>query len=102
MDRVKSILDRAGYDVTASSELQGEPNSGDVDDAAAVVRRCKTPCVIGLGGGSALDVAKLASLIAGADKPAKDYAQCAHPGYGRHDRRQRDRLSRLGMTPCRT
>ncbi|MDM8555136.1 iron-containing alcohol dehydrogenase [Desulfococcaceae bacterium HSG7] len=76
-DRVKTILERCGYDVVAFSDLDGEPKSESVDEAAAIVRDCKQPCVVGLGGGSALDVAKLAAVIAGDDSPAEDYALCA-------------------------
>jgi alcohol dehydrogenase class IV len=78
LDQVKSILERSGHAVTVFAELEGEPRSASVEKAAAVVRRCEQPCVVGLGGGSALDVAKLAAVIVGSDRPVEDYALCAH------------------------
>jgi alcohol dehydrogenase class IV len=50
-----------------------------VDQAAELIRRCDRPCVIGLGGGSALDVAKLSAVIAEDAYPAESYALCARP-----------------------
>jgi len=79
LDRVKSIMEGSGREVVVFSDLEGEPHASAVDEAAAIVRDCNQPCVVGLGGGSALDVAKLASVIAGDERPAEDYALCAHP-----------------------
>jgi len=78
LDRVKSILERSGHNVVVFSDLKGEPRASAVDEAAKIVRRCEQPSIVGLGGGSALDVAKLAAVIAGDDRPAEDYALCAH------------------------
>jgi alcohol dehydrogenase class IV len=79
LDRVRTILKESGRDVAVFADLEGEPRGESVDEAATIVRRCENPCVVGLGGGSALDVAKLAAVIAGDDRPAEDYALCAHP-----------------------
>ena len=79
LDQVKSILERSGHDVTIFAELEGEPRAESVEEAVAIVRRCQEPCVVGLGGGSALDVAKLAAVIVGGDRPVEDYALCANP-----------------------
>ncbi len=73
-DRVKTILERRGREVAVFSDLDGEPSSAAVDEAADMVRGLGQPVVVGLGGGSALDVAKLAAVIAGEDRPAEDYA----------------------------
>jgi alcohol dehydrogenase class IV len=45
----------------------GEPHTVTVDAAADRVRATPQPVVIGLGGGSALDVAKLAAALAACD-----------------------------------
>ena len=78
LDRVKSILERSGHNVIVFSDLKGEPRARAVDEATAIVRHCEQPCVLGMGGGSALDVAKLAAVIVGDDRPVEDYALCAH------------------------
>jgi len=78
--RVTSIVERAGHPVTSICDLDGEPHAGTVDQAADVIRRSGGhPCVVGLGGGSALDVAKLAAIIAQDIHPAEAYALCARP-----------------------
>ena len=79
LDRVKSIVERAGHPVTTYCNLDGEPHAETVDRAAEVIRRCDHPCVVGLGGGSALDVAKLSAVIARDAHPAEAYALCARP-----------------------
>jgi alcohol dehydrogenase class IV len=79
LDRIRSILARSEYDVTVFSELTGEPQAAVVDQVAAVLRRLEHPLVIGVGGGSALDVAKLAAVIAEDKISAEDYALCARP-----------------------
>ena len=76
---IKSIVERAGHPLTTLCDLDGEPHAGTVDQAAEAIRRCGRPCVIGLGGGSALDVAKLSAIIAQDAHPAEEYALCARP-----------------------
>jgi alcohol dehydrogenase class IV len=61
------------------SELTGEPQAAVIDRVAAVLRRLDHPVVVGVGGGSALDVAKLAAVIAEDTILAEDYALCARP-----------------------
>ncbi len=79
LNRVKSIVKRAGHPVTIYCDLDGEPQAATVDRAAELIRGCDHPCVIGLGGGSALDVAKLSAVIARDAHPAEAYALCARP-----------------------
>ncbi len=79
LDRVRSVLERPGYDVTVFSELAGEPYAATIDKAAQLLRGLDHPFVVGIGGGSALDVAKLAAVIAKDDMPAEAYALCACP-----------------------
>jgi alcohol dehydrogenase class IV len=79
LDQVRSIVERAGHRVTSIFDLDGEPHAETVDRAAEVIRRCDHPFVVGLGGGSALDVAKLSAVIAEDSHPAEAYALCARP-----------------------
>jgi alcohol dehydrogenase class IV len=78
-DEIASALRAQGVEVTLFSEVQSDPTSASIDQAAAVIRESNTSCVIGLGGGSAMDVAKLASLVAGAEHPTEHYALMANP-----------------------
>ena len=52
-----------GCEVTVWSEARQEPTIRDFDAALAVARGAKADAVIGLGGGSAMDVAKLVSAF---------------------------------------
>jgi alcohol dehydrogenase class IV len=51
-----------------------EPTADSVDEAAAVVRDAGAAVVIGVGGGSALDTAKLAAAVAGSSEGVESYA----------------------------
>ncbi len=79
LDRIRSVLERPGYDVTVFSELAGEPHAATVDKVAQLLRQLDHPFVVGVGGGSALDVAKLAAVIAEDEIPLEAYALCACP-----------------------
>jgi alcohol dehydrogenase class IV len=56
-----------------------EPTATSVDEAAAVVRDAGAAVVIGVGGGSALDTAKLASAVASGTDGVEWYALGANP-----------------------
>ncbi len=61
--RLAEVLEAAGYTTTEFSEIRGEPS---VEVAESVVRaaRAEEPAaVVGIGGGSALDMAKLAAVF---------------------------------------
>jgi alcohol dehydrogenase class IV len=79
LDRIRSAMAGSAYEVTVFSELKGEPSAAAVDQAAKLLRRLDHPVVIGIGGGSALDVAKLAAVIAEDEIAVEDYALCARP-----------------------
>lgn len=60
----------------------GEPHVNTVDEGAVKIRQMNTPLVVGLGGGTALDIAKLIAGLAVSDKPIKHYLLCANPWQG--------------------
>lgn len=61
----------------------GEPTLDSVDAAAAVVRTAGDAIVIGVGGGSALDVAKQAAVVGAGVGGVEPYLLCANPLPGR-------------------
>jgi alcohol dehydrogenase class IV len=61
----------------------GEPTVDTVDEAAGVVRSTRDPVVVGIGGGSALDIAKQAAVVAAGDTGVEPYLLCATPLPGR-------------------
>jgi len=52
-----------GIAVTIWDAIAGEPTLSDFAGAMAAARGCRADCVIGLGGGSAMDVAKLVAAL---------------------------------------
>lgn len=61
----------------------GEPTVESVDVAADAVRDCDDAVVIGIGGGSALDIAKQAAVVAAGSSGVERYLMCANPFVGR-------------------
>ncbi|GAA4172902.1 iron-containing alcohol dehydrogenase [Shinella granuli] len=80
-ERLAGQFDAEGVAVAFFSGFAGEPKLAAVEAATAAARG--KDLVVGLGGGSALDIAKIAACVAaGADGPMH-YALAAHPLPGR-------------------
>ncbi len=77
--RAEAVLNDAGHAVETFSDVRSDPRAASIDAAAARIREGSIGCVVGIGGGSALDVAKLAAAIASADAPAEHYGLGANP-----------------------
>lgn len=78
-DIAEAHLASAGLAVLRYAEVTGDPKAAQVEAAAELARAKAVRLVVGLGGGSALDVAKLAGAVAGAAAPVLDYALAAQP-----------------------
>ena len=65
------------FDVAA--EVSGEPKQALVDALCVRARDLGAEIVIGLGGGAAMDAAKLVAAIARSGQPAEDFALAARP-----------------------
>ena len=78
-ERAVTSLKKNGFGVDLFSDLTGEASAKSVGTAADLIRTIKPSAVIGLGGGSALDVAKLATVLASANQKAEYYALTANP-----------------------
>jgi len=61
--KVADGLIAAGFDIHRYAEIPGEPTVEVADGAAAVARRVSPSLVVGVGGGSVLDVAKLSAAL---------------------------------------
>jgi alcohol dehydrogenase class IV len=65
------LLDRLGKEaeyLLVHGRIHGEPNIAVCEEALAVARRSSLDAVIGIGGGSVLDVAKLVAALAESDQ----------------------------------
>ncbi len=78
-DRAEAILTKGGHKVTRFQDIRSDPLSRQIDAAAALARKHGAVLVVGLGGGSTLDVSKMAAAIATADKPAEHYSLAVNP-----------------------
>ena len=74
-----SALDEAGLTVTLYSDFAGEPKMPKMREIVALARDAKSEAVLGVGGGSTLDMAKILSITLVADRPPEDYWMMATP-----------------------
>ena len=79
LDELHAAIAEAGMALTAFSDFSGEPKMAKMDEIIALTRAAACDGVIGIGGGSALDMAKIVSITLVADRPADDYWMMAHP-----------------------
>ncbi|MEL7469558.1 MAG: iron-containing alcohol dehydrogenase [Pseudomonadota bacterium] len=78
--RSELALAESGLTVEIAADVAGEPKDAMVDALAERARAVDAGVIVGLGGGAAMDAAKLVAAIARAERPARHYALCAN-GY---------------------
>lgn len=78
-DRLVEDLTAKGIPSEVAAEVAGEPKETLVDDLCIRVRESEAGVVIGLGGGAAMDAAKLVAAIAPHDAPARSFALAGQP-----------------------
>ncbi|NHN84560.1 iron-containing alcohol dehydrogenase [Acetobacter musti] len=64
LERVSGLLHDDGFDVRAFTETVPDPTVACVNAALAALRDGRHDCVIGLGGGSPIDTAKMVAVLA--------------------------------------
>ena len=77
--KLTRLLADAGHQAGFYDGFKGEPKYSDIDQAASRARDAGAKVVIGLGGGTALDTAKLVASCAVSGKPVEAYQFCATP-----------------------
>ncbi len=77
---VQETLSRAGFSPALFSGVQENPLEEDCLRAAEAYRRAGADSVVGLGGGSAMDAAKLVRLLSTHDGPLAQYDDLAGGG----------------------
>jgi len=73
LEAILALLRDGGLQVTLFDRVEPEPSTDTVDAAIAELRCFEADLVIGVGGGSAIDVAKAAAGLARADSPTREY-----------------------------
>ena len=79
VDLVMASLEKHGFAVDLFNEVKGETSAASIDAATQKIRAGRPSAVIGLGGGSTLDVAKLATVASADDHSAENYALMRQP-----------------------
>ncbi|MEM0936697.1 MAG: iron-containing alcohol dehydrogenase [Pseudomonadota bacterium] len=77
--RIAEDCAAAGLEYAMAAEVVGEPKEALIDALASRARAAGAKTVIGLGGGAAMDAAKLVATIAPSGTAARDYALGAKP-----------------------
>lgn len=73
----EASLADAGVTMRVFTDVRSDPLAAQIDGAARAARELNADIVVGLGGGSAVDVAKMAAGVASGIAPAESYAlQC--------------------------
>lgn len=72
LERVCGILDAAGIAARAFTGVVPDPTVASVEAASAFLREGSHDCVIGLGGGSSIDTAKVVAVKARHDRPVAE------------------------------
>lgn len=71
-DSVEAALERAGVTTEVFDGVEPEPKLSMVEAATSMLRDGDFELVVGVGGGSSMDTAKLASVLAVHDVPVRD------------------------------
>jgi alcohol dehydrogenase len=77
--RARASLEARGVRTGFYDRFTGEPKAADIDAAAHLAREAGATCIIGLGGGSALDTAKVVAAAAVSGERAETYALAEAP-----------------------
>jgi alcohol dehydrogenase class IV len=70
---------QAGHEPRIFDSFVGEPKSSTVDQASIMAIEARAKIIVGLGGGTALDTAKLVAACAASGAPAETYELCKSP-----------------------
>jgi alcohol dehydrogenase class IV len=73
INKVADILEQAKIPHTVYDKVTPEPGLKLADQAVKLAKKNKTDCVVGIGGGSALDIAKAVSILLTNGGKAEDY-----------------------------
>ncbi|MGR3178618.1 MAG: iron-containing alcohol dehydrogenase, partial [Candidatus Anammoxibacter sp.] len=76
--RVLSCLNNKGYSIETFYLESCEPTCVFIDSSAKRLRRKSFDCIIGLGGGSAMDMAKALSIVLTHSEPIWMYANLSN------------------------
>ena len=82
LDRAKSLLEKAGAEVTVFDEVEPNPLASTVMKGAGIVKETGIHVIVGLGGGSIMDCSKAIAFAACNEGPVFDYIYGKKTGKG--------------------
>lgn len=71
-EQIKSLIEEVGIEYTIISEIPAEPNYHEAQAMVDIFKKEQADFIIAIGGGSVMDVAKLASILATDDYTVKE------------------------------
>ena len=72
-ERIAEAVRKGGVEVSVFSKVEPEPSVETTDEAAKIARGMNAGAVIGLGGGSSMDVAKAVAVLVNNEGSASNY-----------------------------
>ncbi|MEM7300660.1 MAG: iron-containing alcohol dehydrogenase [Pseudomonadota bacterium] len=78
-ETLSKSLSANGIGCAVAANVSGEPKEALVDQLCARARDVAAKTIVGIGGGAAMDSAKLVAAIAPSNTPSSTYALCAEP-----------------------
>lgn len=79
IDRALTAMRVGGATVHLFDDLQSDPKESQVDAGVRAADGVRADTIVALGGGSALDAAKLIANLTGHDRPTRDFRLMANP-----------------------
>ncbi|MEM9783407.1 MAG: iron-containing alcohol dehydrogenase [Pseudomonadota bacterium] len=74
VERVERMLESGSRPAVLAAPIEGEPHTDTIDAIARLAENQGIGAIVALGGGAAIDAAKLAAVVIGGSRPVIDYA----------------------------
>jgi alcohol dehydrogenase class IV len=68
-DAAMASLEASGFGVTLFDKVEADPRAETVLEAVDIAKAAGCACIVGFGGGSSMDVAKVVALLCASDQP---------------------------------
>lgn len=78
-DNALNSLEDSGHEVKIFSDLKSDPQESSVDAATAIAHAMGADCIVGIGGGSAMDTSKVVAALADSGNGCAAYRLSATP-----------------------
>jgi len=78
-DGVVASIAKSGHELSLFDGLQSDPKESSVDEATELAHKIGANCIVGLGGGSALDTSKLVAALGFGGEKCAPYRLAATP-----------------------